>query len=258
MASFQLRLEAWISRCLGRKMHPQLQPTLMERLSHELRTSLTGIVGYAEYLEAGSSDPMMNFTAHIIRESGKSLNRTSQSFFDFYLLSQRQIRLKCSRFVLSEIAREVIAHHQVLASEREVSLGFTCTDEALDVFLSSDRERLHQVMDALVFGILQASAKWSMVQTHLEFDRKHRMLMLSFVSSGVGVSPPQIQMLTQFWNSETYQFKLQEGPGIEMALAKEMIYFLDGFVRFEHSVESPSRLVVTFPADRASIPRGYS
>jgi signal transduction histidine kinase len=97
-----------------------------------------------------------------------------------------------------------------------------------------------------------------MVQTHLEFDRKHRMLMLSFVSSGVGVSPPQIQMLTQFWNGETYQFKLQEGPGIEMALAKEMIYFLDGFVRFEHSVESPSRLVVTFPADRASIPRGYS
>ncbi len=258
MASFQLRLEAWISRCLRRKMHPQLQPALMERLSHELRTSLTGIVGYAEYMEAGSSDPMMNFTAHIVRESGKSLTRTSQSFFDFYLLSQRQIRLKCSRFVLSEIVREVVAHHQTLASEREVSLGYTCTDEAFSILVSSDKNRLQQVIDALIFGILQASDKWSMVQTHLEFDRTHRTLVLSFVSSGVAVSPPQIQMLSQFWNSETYQFKLQEGPGIEMALAKAMIHFLDGYVRFEHSVEFPSRLVVTFAADRASTPRGYS
>lgn len=245
-------LWAWISRHLWRNKYPEIQPSLMDRLSHELRTSLTGIVGYAEYLETGSSDSMMNFTAHIIRESGKSLTRTSQSFFDFYLLSQRQIRLKCSRFVFSDVIREAVALHQLLASEREVSLGFTCADDALEVVVSSDQDRLLQVMEALVFGVLQASDQWSMVHVHLALDQVQKNLLLSFVSSGVSVSPPQIQGLTQFWNTDDYQFKLQEGPGIELALAKAMIHFLDGTVAFEHSVEFPTRLVVKFPANRSA------
>jgi signal transduction histidine kinase len=230
----------------------------MDRLSHELRTSLTGIVGYAEYLEAGSSDPMMNFTANIIRESGKNLTRTSQSFFDFYLLSQGQIRLKCSRFVFSELVRGIVSQHQTMASAREVSLGFTCADAALEVVVSSDRDRLHQVLEALVFGVLQASDKWSMVHVHLELDQGRRELFLTFVSSGVSVSPPQIQWLSQFWNTDDYHFKLQEGPGIELALAKAMIYFLDGTVMFEHSVEVPTRLMVKFPANRSSFSEVFS
>lgn len=251
-------LWAWISRYLWRKKYPQVQPSLMDRLSHELRTSLTGIVGYAEYLETGSSDPMMNFTARIIRESGKSLTRTSQSFFDFYLLSQRQIRLKCSRFVFSDVARGAVARHQLLASEREVSLGFTCTDDALEVVVSSDKDRMQQVIEALVLGVLQASDQWSMVHVHLELDRFQQKLLLTFVSSGVSVSPPQIQGLTQFWNTDDYQFKLQEGPGIELALAKAMIHFLDGAAAFEHSVEYPTRLVVSFPANRSAFSEVFS
>ena len=250
MELFVSRFETWMGRWLFRKKQPEIPSALMDRLSHELRTSLTGIVGYAEFLESGSTDPMMNFTANIIRESGKSLTRTSQSFFDFYLLTQRQIRLKCSRFVFSDVARDVVNQYQTLAADRDMSLGFTCTENAIEVVVSSDVNRLRQVLEALVYGIVQASDKWSMVQVHLTLDEVQQDLWLSFVSSGVSVSPPQIQMQTQFWNRDDYQFRLQGGPGVELALAKAMIQFLDGSVQFEHSVEFPSRLVVKFPANR--------
>lgn len=207
-------LWAWISRHLWRNKYPEIQPSLMDRLSHELRTSLTGIVGYAEYMETGSSDSMMNFTAHIIRESGKSLTRTSQSFFDFYLLSQRQIRLKCSRFVFSDVIREAVVRHQLLASEREVSLGFTCADDALEVVVSSDQARLLQVMEALVFGVLQASDQWSMVHVHLALDQVQKNLLLSFVSSGVSVSPPQIQGQPSFGTRTITNSNYKKDPGL--------------------------------------------
>lgn len=251
------RIGTWIECLLFRKKHPEIQSELMDRLSHELRTSLTGIVGYAEFLESGSTDPMMNFTAKIIRESGKSLSRTSQSFFDFYLLSQRQIRLKFSRFVLSDMVRDVVTLSQSCAAEREVSLGFTCTENALKVMANSDVDRMLQVLDALVYGAVQASDKWSIVQVHLELNPEQHEFVLSIVSSGVSVSPPQIQMQTQFWNSHDYQFRLQEGPGVELALAKAMIQFMDGSVWFEHSAEFPSRLIVKFPANRGSLLKAF-
>lgn len=245
-------------RWLFRKKQPELQSALMNRLSHELRTSLTGIVGYAEFLESGSTDPMMNFTANIIRESGKSLTRTSQSFFDLYLLTQRQIRLKCSRFVFADVVRDAVSQYQALAANREVSLGITCAENAIEVVVSSDVDRLRQVLDALLHGVVQASDKWSMVQVHMTLDEIQDELSLSIVSSGLSLSPPQIQMQTQFWNRDDYQFKLQDGPGIELAFTKAMILFLDGSVQFEHSVEFPSRLVVKFPANRHAFRKEFS
>jgi signal transduction histidine kinase len=86
---------------------------------------------------------------------------------------------------------------------------------------------------------------------HLDFDETREELLLSVVSSGASVLPPQIVLLTQFWNSDDYRLKLQEGPGIELALAKAMIHFLNGSVRFENSTSFPSRLVVRFPANRS-------
>jgi signal transduction histidine kinase len=117
---------------------------------------------------------------------------------------------------------------------------------------------MRQVVDALVFGAIQASDKWSMVQLHLDFDEMRGDLLLSIVSSGASVLPSQGYLLTQFWNSDDYRLKLQEGPGIELAFAKAMIQFLNGSVRFEHSTSFPSRLVVRFPANRSFLLKVFS
>ena len=252
------RLEVWIRSWVAKTRKPQIESELIERLSHELRTSLNGIVGYAEFLEMGSNDAMMNFTAKIIRESGQSLTRTSQSFFDFYLLSKSQIRLRFSRFIFADLVRDVVAKNQPLAVDREVSLGFLSASHALESWVNSDLDRMRQVVDALVFGAIQASDKWSMVQLHLDFDEMRGDLLLSIVSSGASVLPSQGYLLTQFWNSDDYRLKLQEGPGIELAFAKAMIQFLNGSVRFEHSTSFPSRLVVRFPANRSFLLKVFS
>ena len=68
---------------LLRKMcKKQLPAGLMARFSHEIRTQLTGIVGYAEFLEGKTHEPMLNFTAKIIRESGLNLSRITGSYFE--------------------------------------------------------------------------------------------------------------------------------------------------------------------------------
>lgn len=241
------RIKAFIDFFLSEKEAPSIQPELINRLSHELRTSLTGIVGYAEFLEAGSQDPMMNFTAKIIRESGRSLTRTSHSFFDFYLLTQQKLNLNSSRFVLSELTQNVVNACQGFAVERDINLVSETSDKAIGVMLCSDAVRVHQVMEALIYSVLQASERWSLVRVHLEFSQVQRCLEVSIVSSGSEASAEQIDLQKQFWNADDYRLRLQEGPGIELVLAKALIHFLNGFVWFESSDACPFRLVVRFP-----------
>jgi hypothetical protein len=70
------RFKSWVFHVLNCKRDfSRNESQLMERLSHELRTSLTGIVGYSEFVESTSAEPMVNFTAKIIRESSQNLAR---------------------------------------------------------------------------------------------------------------------------------------------------------------------------------------
>jgi signal transduction histidine kinase len=68
------------------------QAELMARWSHEMRTSLTGIVGYSEYLESISTEPMVNFTAKIIKESSLGLARASNAFFDLHSIESGKLK----------------------------------------------------------------------------------------------------------------------------------------------------------------------
>jgi signal transduction histidine kinase len=241
------RIKAFLDVFLSKKEAPSIRPELINRLSHELRTSLTGIVGYAEFLEAGSQDPMMNFTAKIIRESGRSLTRTSQSFFDLYLLTQQKLNLNSSPFVLSELTQNVVNKCQELAVERDINLVLEASDRAIGVILFSDAVRVHQVLEALIYSLLQASERWSLIRVQLEFNQVRQWLDVSFVSSGATASSVQNDLYKQFWNADDYRLRLQEGPGVELVLAKALIHFLNGLVWFESSDACPFRLVVRFP-----------
>jgi signal transduction histidine kinase len=222
------------------------QSELMERLSHELRTSLTGIVGYSEFVESSSTEPMVNFTAKIIRESSQCLARASNSFFDLHRLELRQIQADCSTFSISELVRSVISIHQKEAIERDVNLTFTCSVETfLDTY--TDFQRVRQVVDALIFGALQTAGKGKSIQVDVSLDDEKKCIKLMIISLDTFTHGVQIELLKEFWCNERYKFRLQEGPGVELALAKSLIYFLQGDAEYRYALDESPRLIVKLP-----------
>jgi signal transduction histidine kinase len=236
-------------RCLGlrRDADAHAQSELMERVSHELRTSLTGIVGYAEYLETNSAEPMMNFTANIIRESGLDLARASSAYFDLQYLKQGQIRKEESRFFLAEVTREVVQKHQAKAAQRDVRLVFSCSGPAIAQVMSSDVDRIKQVLDALIFDALQTVDQWGCVRVDLSVNEASQSLVWTLEASASKSDVLLTELYEKFWGTDNYHFRLQQGPGVELALSKALIQFLGGQAIYKTTADLPSQLVVTFP-----------
>lgn len=224
------------------------QKQLIERLSHELRTSLTGIVGYSEFVESTSTEPMVNFTAKIIRESSQGLARTSNSYFDLHCLNEGQMKLKLSSFSISTLVRDVVRGHQKLALEREVNLFVTCSDETFVLQMKSDEQRVRQVVDALVFNAVQQAGKEESVHVDVSFDDDKNCVQLMLNSTAVAIDRTQINLFKEFWANTTYTFRLQEGPGVELALARALIHFMNGHVIYDVlRVDDLIQLVVNLP-----------
>ena len=223
---------------------------LVARLSHETRTSLTGIVGYAEYLETTTSESMVNFTAKIIRESGLALARTSNSFFDLHMINTRKIRLQNTDFVLSKLVWDVVKPHQKIARDRDVSLGFTSSDDVIALMVHMDQARVRQLLDALVFDAVQGAETWSSIHVDLALDADKARWVLTIAPSNGPFDGTAL--LHAFWNTNNYKFRLQEGPGIELALAKELISLLGGTVTYQTALGEAPRLCVMFDLERTS------
>lgn len=243
-----LRIRTWLFKTFACKcVNYQYPSELMERLSHELRTSLTGIVGYSEFVESSSTEPMVSFTAKIIRESSQDLARASNSFFDLYRLGVGQIKANCSKFSINELVNGIVKTHQNQAFEREATLVYTCAPDTLLLNIYADAQRVRQVVDALIFSAVQTARKGKLIHVDVSLDEKKDFVKLMINSRDSLTDEVQVGLLNDFWSNKHYDFRLQEGPGVELALAKSLIYFLQGRVEYCCESNNPSQLIVKLP-----------
>ncbi len=248
MRLFLSRIKDWLMQPLVRSPTVAMnQADLMARLSHEMRTSLTGIVGYSEFLESTSTEPMVNFTAKIIRESSQGLARASNAFFDFQSIESGQLMLNCTWFSIHEVVRNAVRLHQSMARERDISLLFTCSDDLFLIEMYADVFRVRQVVDALIYGTIQSTRKGESVHIDMMLDRLKVSVMLKMTFLDVCADSAQIELLKEFWGGDSYKFRLQEGPGIELALAKGLICLMQGIVAYRASNTQPPELRVSLP-----------
>lgn len=248
MQFFLSRAKNWIYRKFRcKRSASRKQSNLMERLSHELRTSLTGIVGYSEFVESSSTEPMVNFTAKIIRESSLSLARASNSFFDLHRLELGQIQIDPTTFSISELVRDVVRIYQKQALNQTVSIAFACSAETFFSEMFSDAQRMHQVVDALIFGAVQSAGKGNSIHVDLSLDEDKSSMKLMLITVGAPSDGSHEELFKKFWNSERYKFRLQAGPGVELALAKALIYFLQGYADYQVRPSEHPRLIVWLP-----------
>lgn len=215
---------------------------LIERLSHEWRTSLTGVVGYAEFLEVGSAEPMMNFTAKVIRESGLVLTRITAAYVDLHRLKQGQLNLNCLRFNLSSAVEQSVEKMRTIAYERDVRLVFHCAPDAEMVSIYSDLTRIRQVIDAIVFNLVQMVSKRSFVFVTITSSERGGGVCFEYSSPSVR----GVDLYKQFWDCDDYCFQMQAGPGVELAYVKELIKLLGCSVKYEMDKQDSSRLSIDF------------
>lgn len=231
----------------------QTQSELIERLSHELRTSLTGIVGYSEFVESNATEPMVNFTAKIIRESSHGLARASNAFFDLYRLNLGQVKIENSTFSVNEEVRAVVRSHQKQALDNDVNLIFTCSAETALLEMSSDVQKVRQVVDALIYWAVHLVEKQQTIHVDVSVEEDTGYVILMIIFLDASVSSFHDELLKDFWSNDFYKFRLQEGPGVELALAKALIYLLQGAVVYRTAFNELPRLEVRLPTQYSHV-----
>ena len=169
----------------------KLQHELIANISHDLRTPLTMIGGYAEAMRDLPSENTPENMQMIIDETAR-LSSLVNELLDFSRLQAGVEQLHPSDFDLTDSIRTIIARINVLTSKNGYSIQFHADSH---LFVHADQARMQQVTYNLIGNALTYTGADKTV--HVTLKQQETMAHVDITDSGKGIAPDEIDRI---WN----------------------------------------------------------
>ena len=230
----------------------------LRNLSHEIRTPIAAMVGFAELLSADgiSGDDRHEITNRLLI-NGKTVVALLGDLLDLSRLDAERLELAPEPISLIELAREVLATFEVAARAQEVTLVLTSAEDALGP-ICSDRLRLRQILVNLVGNAVKFT-KGGRVTIALGADPSDpRRRIVDVIDTGIGIAPDRrARLFEPFEQVDPSIAPKYGGSGIGLALSRRLAERLGGHLDLTRSAPgqgSTFRLTVVSLATPASAP----
>lgn len=213
--------------------------------SHELKTPLTAIRGYAELLQSGmASDTQMQkeFLGRIHSEVEEMTNLINDILMISRLETKELMPTK-EMLCVKSVAEEVKKTLKPLADENNVSLEIHCCDE----FVYMDRSHLQGILSNLIGNAVKYNRPGGFVQTGITMDSTS--LSIRVEDSGIGIAKEdQKRIFERFYRVDKGRSKRVAGTGLGLSIVKHVTEFYGGCVSVESQSGVGSTFLVQLPA----------
>jgi two-component system sensor histidine kinase BaeS len=205
-------------------------------VSHELKTPLTAIRGYAEALAEGAFTP--DEASRTILVDARRLERLVRDLLDLARMNRREFSIGREPVDLAQVAREVIARHDAAAR----SFGVELVAEDDEAWVEADPDRVLQIASNLVENALRETPRGGAVTVRTESNR------LEVADTGPGLAPDDLaRAFDRFYLYDKYGRERPVGSGLGLAIVKQLALAMGGDVR----AASPAGAVFTLELPRS-------
>ena len=223
-----------------------LERQFLLSVSHDLRTPLTSIRGYAEAIGDGTA-PDNARAAEVIRSEAQRLERLVTDLLDLARLDARQFRLESQPTDLAELVPDVAAGFERDAAIHDVAVVVDGPDDGPVV--NVDPDRLAQVLANLV----QNALKFADSQVVVRYGDSGGRAEIEVADDGPGIASEDLPHVFErlYVAAQTPQRK-ESGSGLGLAIVKELVEAQGGTVAALPRPTGGTRFVVTLPVTQTS------
>ncbi len=204
-------------------------------MSHELRSPLNAILGFAQLLETDQPPPSPSQQASIgqILQAGWHLLKLISEILDLAKVESGQVPLSQEPMLLSEVLLECQGMVEPQAQQRAIRLCFP--DPAPLWFVHADRIRVKQVLVNLLTNAIKYNRPAGVVDVSCSAETANR-IRVSIRDSGDGLEPAQLAQLFQPFNRLGQEAGGVEGTGIGLVVAKRLVELMGGHIGVDSTV----------------------
>jgi two-component system sensor histidine kinase BaeS len=218
-------------------------------VSHDLRTPLTSIRGFAEAISDGATDDSVR-AAGVIAAEARRLERLVGDLLDLARLGAREFKLDLQPVDVASIVTDTADGFRPEAKDAGVGLTVHIDDPRRSATAVADGERLAQVVANLVENALKFAAS----RIDVDVEAGTNAVIIAVSDDGPGIPPGEENRVFQrlYQPERSAAAPRRVGSGLGLAIVAELVHAMGGSVRAAAAPGGGTRVSVSLPATASS------
>ncbi|MHB1192091.1 MAG: hybrid sensor histidine kinase/response regulator [Longimicrobiales bacterium] len=207
----------------------------LSSMSHELRSPLNAIIGFAQLMDSEVPPPSADQKASIdqILKAGWYLLSLINEILDLAIIESGRLTPSMEPVSLGEVMLECQDMVAPQAQKHGTAMTFRAMETPLVV--NADRTRLKQVLINLLSNAIKYNRPGGMVEVECSVRPEGR-IRITITDTGAGLSADQQAQLFQSFNRLGQEDGGEEGTGIGLVVSKRLVELMHGDIGVESTV----------------------
>lgn len=199
----------------------EMRKEFLSNVSHELKTPLAVISGYAEGLAECVNDDAesRNYYCEVILDETEKMNRMVKSLLSLNQLELGQEHLQLQRFDLTELLLGILQQMSILMEQNGIRLDFS---EKESVYVWGDEFKIEEVlMNYLSNAIHHAKGE---KRIHVYYTKQEKTVRVHVFNSGDPIPEQALpEIWTKFYKVDKARTREYGGTGIGLSIVKAIM-----------------------------------
>lgn len=193
-------------------------------ISHEIRSPLNAIFGYAQLLERGMAGPS-DHAARVIRRSAEHLTNLIDGLLDISRIENGMLRLNRDRVQLVEFLDQIVDMFRLQAANRGIEFRYQRLPH-LPAHVYTDQKRLRQILINLLSNAIKYTERG---HACLVVRYRNQVAEFEISDTGVGIAEADLERVFQpFERGEAPMVRAVPGIGLGLTITKLLTQIMGG------------------------------
>jgi len=239
----------------------RLKSAMIANMSHEVRTPLTSILGFAEILAEGDLDDTQSRFVRMISDSGERLLRTLNAMLDLSRLEAGAADVAFEVIPAIDLVEEVVAEMRPSAQRADLSISVAPSETALDVY--TDRKILRTALRNLVDNAIKFTGSGGAItvrvdpetgdsgtgERHPDAEDSSGRVVIEVEDTGIGMASSFVEEARKPFRQESVGDNREyEGSGLGLAIVDRSVRLLGGSLTIRSEKGEGTRVIIVLPA----------
>ena len=217
-----------------------LHSDFVRNVSHEIKTPLAAMEGYALLLEGADLPEELHGYAEKIVESSRQLSALTGNILRLSRLERQEILSRREVFSLDEQIRQALLSLEPLWTQKELEIDM----ELPSADYCGDPDLLYQVWGNLFSNAIKFTPEGGMIFVRMNVERD--FVTVEIRDTGIGMTPEvQKHIFEKFYQGDPSRHV--EGNGLGLALVKRIVDLCEGTIQVESAPGEGSCFLISLP-----------
>ncbi|NQV03066.1 MAG: response regulator [Bacteroidia bacterium] len=231
----------------------RLKSSILANMNHELRTPMTGILGFSEILRDQLEDKEARQMAENIQKSGRRLLSTLNSMIELSQFEAKKALFKLMETKLNELILLTCEPHLAVAKKKKLGFEIYMNES---IFSYIDEKLFTQLLNHLLENAVKFTNSGKIVvETGYKWNAGRPWSCISVKDTGSGIPAEFHELIFEEFRqvSEGYNRSF-EGSGLGLTLSKKIVELMNGKLTITSHEGEGSTFTIWLPSSQLSIP----